>query len=88
MPLRPRRCAHCDTDFQPRRRTARFCSARCRVAAHRAVRRVLDPPPVRVRLTVDELYLLRDGVGLLVDAGQQDAQALFDRLGALLDAMD
>jgi hypothetical protein len=34
----PRRCAnpYCGKVFQPRRSTARFCSVRCRVAAHRA----------------------------------------------------
>lgn len=29
-------CAHCATEFVPSRRDARFCSGRCRVAAHRA----------------------------------------------------
>jgi hypothetical protein len=28
-------CAHCGTAFQPRRTTAQFCSAKCRVAHHR-----------------------------------------------------
>jgi hypothetical protein len=29
-------CAHCGEKFKPQRTTARYCSARCRVAAHRA----------------------------------------------------
>jgi hypothetical protein len=29
-------CQHCQQRFQPRRQGARFCSTRCRVAAHRA----------------------------------------------------
>ena len=29
-------CAHCGTSFEPKRSTARYCSTRCRVAAHRA----------------------------------------------------
>ena len=29
-------CAHCGTEFAPKRSTAQFCSTRCRVAAHRA----------------------------------------------------
>jgi hypothetical protein len=29
-------CEHCGGTFTPRRRDARFCSGRCRVAAHRA----------------------------------------------------
>jgi hypothetical protein len=35
---RPRECAnpYCPVVFQPRRSGARFCSTRCRVAAHRA----------------------------------------------------
>ena len=32
-------CAHCGEHFQPQRSTARFCSTRCRVAAHRHPRR-------------------------------------------------
>ena len=30
------RCEHCDQEFERLRTTARFCSARCRMAAHRA----------------------------------------------------
>jgi hypothetical protein len=29
-------CAHCGETFVPKRTTARYCSTRCRVAAHRA----------------------------------------------------
>jgi hypothetical protein len=29
-------CAVCGVEFVPRRKTARYCSTRCRVAAHRA----------------------------------------------------
>lgn len=29
-------CAHCSELFEPKRSTAKFCSTRCRVAAHRA----------------------------------------------------
>ena len=28
-------CARCGAEFRPRRTTARYCSTRCRVAAHR-----------------------------------------------------
>jgi hypothetical protein len=28
-------CAHCGTPFRPQRTTGRYCSTRCRVAAHR-----------------------------------------------------
>jgi endogenous inhibitor of DNA gyrase (YacG/DUF329 family) len=31
-----RTCAHCGSAFTPKRSTGRFCSLRCRVAAHRA----------------------------------------------------
>ena len=27
------RCAHCDTEFTPKRTTGKFCSAKCRSAA-------------------------------------------------------
>ena len=30
------RCEHCGQEFERQRTTARFCSARCRMAAHRA----------------------------------------------------
>jgi hypothetical protein len=30
-----RRCFYCGGEFKPRRRSARFCSSTCRVAAHR-----------------------------------------------------
>jgi hypothetical protein len=33
-----RACDQCGSEFTPTRRDARFCSGRCRVAAHRAVR--------------------------------------------------
>jgi len=33
------KCGQCNTSFEPKRITARFCSSRCRVAAHRAVKR-------------------------------------------------
>lgn len=26
-------CAHCETDFTPKRTTAKYCSTRCRAAA-------------------------------------------------------
>jgi hypothetical protein len=29
------RCAHCGEPFRPQRSSARYCSVRCRVAAHR-----------------------------------------------------
>jgi hypothetical protein len=29
-------CAHCGDPFKPQRTTGRYCSTRCRVAAHRA----------------------------------------------------
>jgi hypothetical protein len=32
---KPVRCAHCKEKFVPQRTTGRFCSAKCRVAAHR-----------------------------------------------------
>jgi hypothetical protein len=32
----PTACAHCGEQFTPKRSDARYCSARCRVAAHRA----------------------------------------------------
>jgi hypothetical protein len=34
LPMFP--CAHCGQEFTPSRSDARFCSGRCRVAAHRA----------------------------------------------------
>jgi hypothetical protein len=37
VPKKPIRCAECSERFMPQRSTARFCSTRCRVAAHRAV---------------------------------------------------
>ena len=33
-----RSCEHCGIEFVPARKDARFCSGRCRVAAHRARR--------------------------------------------------
>lgn len=32
----PMPCAHCGEDFTPKRSDARYCSGKCRVAAHRA----------------------------------------------------
>jgi len=34
--LSARACQHCGATFTPKRSTARFCSTRCRVAAHRS----------------------------------------------------
>ena len=33
----PKTCACCGAEFKPARSDARFCSVRCRVAAHRAM---------------------------------------------------
>jgi hypothetical protein len=33
------RCAHCETEFTPKRNTGRFCSAKCRAAAWQAQQR-------------------------------------------------
>jgi hypothetical protein len=38
-PKRPIKCAECGERFTPIRSTARFCSTRCRMAAHRADKR-------------------------------------------------
>jgi hypothetical protein len=38
----PLQCAHCGNPFAPTRSDARFCSGRCRTAAHRA-RREVEP---------------------------------------------
>jgi hypothetical protein len=35
-PKKPVKCAECGERFTPQRSTARYCSPRCRVAAHRA----------------------------------------------------
>jgi hypothetical protein len=35
-PKKPIKCAECGERFTPQRSTARYCSARCRVAAHLA----------------------------------------------------
>ena len=35
-PAKPANCGHCQASFTPLRSTARYCSTRCRVAAHRA----------------------------------------------------
>jgi hypothetical protein len=37
-------CSHCHNQFQPSRADARFCSDRCRVAAHRARAQVALTP--------------------------------------------
>jgi hypothetical protein len=34
-----RTCDHCGTEFQAKRSNARYCSTRCRVAAHREIHR-------------------------------------------------
>jgi len=41
---KPVACAHCGEEFTPKRSTATFCSAKCRVAAHRAAK-ALDAEP-------------------------------------------
>lgn len=38
-----RECAKCGQEFTPRRSDARFCSSRCRVAAHRAAKVIASP---------------------------------------------
>ena len=35
QPVPSRTCAACDTEYQPKRRDARYCSGRCRQKAHR-----------------------------------------------------
>jgi hypothetical protein len=36
-PPQPKTCDHCGTEFTPTRTDARFCSGRCRIAAHRQI---------------------------------------------------
>ena len=36
QPKQPVTCSHCGKSFMPQRSTATFCTAKCRVAAHRA----------------------------------------------------
>jgi hypothetical protein len=43
VPHDPRPCGHCGQVFQPERTTARYCSTRCRVAAHRSSKRPKKP---------------------------------------------
>lgn len=38
----PRSCEHCGSEFQARAAHARYCSTRCRVAAHRQAHRSAD----------------------------------------------
>jgi hypothetical protein len=42
-PTRPASSAHCAAPFEARSASARFCSPACRVAAHRAGRRLRPP---------------------------------------------
>jgi hypothetical protein len=35
----PRKCQHCGSEFTPQRRSAKFCSAKCRVYANRKQKR-------------------------------------------------
>jgi hypothetical protein len=42
------RCAHCGEGFFPKRTTARYCSTRCRVAAHRS-KHAEAPPQSKTR---------------------------------------
>jgi hypothetical protein len=36
-------CAHCGEPFRPARSSGRYCSARCRVAAHRKAKKPTEP---------------------------------------------
>ena len=47
-------CAKCGQEFQPERATAIYCSARCRVAAHRA--KVSTPALVTVCVVCGEEF--------------------------------
>jgi hypothetical protein len=59
------RCAQCAHIFSAYRQEARYCSSRCRQAAHEARRRPLKPPVLAGVLTPDELNRV---LAVLVDA--------------------
>lgn len=46
-------CAHCRQMFDAYRRTARYCSVRCRVAAHRKSLGKLEGPAAPLHLDKD-----------------------------------
>jgi hypothetical protein len=48
---RPTPCAECGGGFTPRRTTARFCSAACRLAAHRRLSMTEKPSPLPIHRT-------------------------------------
>ena len=45
-------CAQCGQTFVAKRSTARFCSTRCRMAAHRIAHKAKDPAPALVTVCV------------------------------------
>ena len=62
-------CAQCGVDFQPERATAIYCSARCRVAAHRA--KSSTPPLVTVCVVCGEEFQPRRAGAIYCSRGCQ-----------------
>lgn len=79
MPDSVKRCDHCKGLFTARRNSARYCSNRCRVAAHRQ-----QPPPLAAVWLRDAAFLLSQRclqpAGVHLDIAKYDIQ-FADTLG-------
>ena len=80
-----RACAHCYASFTPKRGTARYCSIRCRVAAHR-----LTPEQTRKRQLEKTRRWMRRAYATKINAAEIGDLPLphADRALEVLKAMD
>jgi hypothetical protein len=70
---RPAPCAECGGDFTPRRATARFCSAACRLAAHRRLGVAENPGALPIHQTA----IIRQNPGKIPQQNQWPVKCYF-----------
>jgi primase-polymerase (primpol)-like protein len=71
-----RRCEHCEERLGARHaHHARYCSTRCRVAAHRARRRAVDPVPEAMTRRRQWVRHTESKLPLVADAGRRAASS-------------
>ena len=60
MPLDPRKCKTCGKEFTPIRKTAKYCTDKCRYHAHLAnKKRITIPPDLRWSILARDGFMCR-----------------------------
>jgi len=61
MEKRPQKCEHCAKEFTPKRKTAKFCSDRCRVQYHRWRDKSVSTPFAQAAELINHIGKMTEG---------------------------